>query len=137
MMYINSINPDFRTQLEEIRRHGDWRLFRWIPAGAYRLSIQASGAHSCVPREILRAVEDYDCWDVELFTADARWVTPRTHPEVFADPLWSRYWVYWIPLDMRMPATGLYVPTDVVQTFYDFLVLGPETYREVMITDAS
>lgn len=125
------INQDFRTQLEEVRRRGAWRLFRRIRAGPYWLSIQASGKHRCVPREILRAAEDYDRWEVEVFTADGSWVTPDTHPEVFADPLWRQYWVDWIPSEIRVPATGLYVPTDVVQTFYDFLVLGSELYREV------
>lgn len=137
MMYIN---PDFRLRLEEVRRKGEWRLFRRIPAGPYWLSIQASGRHHCAPREILRAVEDYDRWEavedydrweVEVLTADGSWVTPRTNPEVFADPVWRPYWVYWAPRETRVPATGRYVPTGVVQAFYDYLVLGPELYREV------
>lgn len=76
-------------------------------------------------------MEDYDRWEVEVFTATGSWITPKTHPEVFADPVWTQYWIDWIPSEMRVPASGRYVPTGVVQAFYDFLVLGPELYREV------
>jgi hypothetical protein len=134
MIYIN---PDFRLRLEEVRRRDDWRLFRWIPAGPYWLSIQASGKHHCAPREILRAVEDYDRWEVDVLQEDGSWVTPRTHPYVFVDPMWARYWAYWAPSVATVPATGRNVPTEVVQTFYDFLVLGPELYREMIARGAS
>lgn len=65
------INPDFRTQLEEVRREGQRRSFRRVPAGAYRLSIQASGEHHSEPQSIIPA-EDYDRWEVAVFTAEAR-----------------------------------------------------------------
>lgn len=35
--------------------------------------------------------------------------------------VWRHYWVYWARSQMSVPATGRYVPTEVVQTFYDFL----------------
>jgi hypothetical protein len=60
------------------------------------------------------------------------WVTPETHPEVFMDMVWSQYWV---PSDTGDTATGQYVPTEVVQTLYDFLVLGPDAYHEVSSGD--
>jgi hypothetical protein len=125
------INPDFRTRLEEVRREGQRRIFRRVPAGPYRLSIQASGEHHSQPRQIV-PIEDYDRWEVVVFTAGGAWVIPRTHPEVFADPAWSQYWV---PSDTGDTASGQYVPTEVVQSFYDFLVLGPELYEEMSTDD--
>lgn len=119
-----TINPGFRTQLQEARRRGSRHIFHRIPAGPYRLSIQASGEHYSDPQDISPA-EDYDRWEVAVFAADGAWVTPRTHPEVFTGPLWEQYWV---PSDMGETASGQYVPTEVVQTFYDFLGLGPELY---------
>ena len=121
------INPDFRSRLREVRREGPRRIFRQVPAGAHRLSIQASGEHHCAPQRILPP-EDYDRWEVAVFAADGSWITPQTHPEVFADAPWSQYWV---PSDTGETATGQYVPTEVVQTLYDFLVLGPDAYREM------
>lgn len=59
-------------------------------------------------------------------------MTPRTHPEVFADSTWSQYWV---PSDTGDTASGQYVLTEVVQTFYDFLVLGSELYDELISED--
>jgi hypothetical protein len=120
------ITPDFRTRLEEVRRESSRRVFRRIPAGPYRLSIQASGEHHCAPRKIVPG-EDYDRWEVAVFSADGAWVTPQTHPEVFADRTWSQYWV---PSETGDSASGQYVPTEVVQTFYDFLTLGPDLYRQ-------
>jgi hypothetical protein len=121
------IIPDFRTRLQESRREGQRRTFRRIVAGSYRLSVQASGEHHCEPRRIVPA-EDYERWEVAVFTADGAWATPETHPEVFLDTLWTQYWV---PSDTGDTATGQYVPTEVVQTLYDFLVLGPDAYHEV------
>jgi hypothetical protein len=121
------INPDFRTRLQEARREGQRRSFRRIAAGPYRLSIQASGEHHCEPRKIT-PVEDYERWEVAVFTADGAWVTPETHPEVFAGTVWTQHWV---PSETGDTATGQYVPTEVVQTFYDFLVLGPDVYPEL------
>lgn len=122
------VNPDFRIQLEEVRRDGTRRIFRPLPAGSYRLSIQASVAHHSYPRSLV-PVEDYDRWEVTVYAADGSWVTPRTHPHLFGDQLWSRYWVEDAPGDATI---GQSVPTDIVQTFYDYLVLGPESYRQMI-----
>jgi hypothetical protein len=122
------INPDFRTQLEEVRREDARRTFRPLAAGPYRLSIQASGVHHSYPRSLV-PVEDYDRWEVTVYAADGSWVTPRTHPELFQDEIWSRYWVEDAPGDATI---GQYVPTEIVQTFYDFLLLGPEAYRQMI-----
>ena len=62
-----------------------------------------------------------------MFAADGAWVTPQTHPDVFADPTWGQYWV---SSKTGGTASGQYVPTEVVQTLYDFLVLGPGLYAE-------
>lgn len=121
------INPDFRTELEEIDRDGSRRTFRPLPADRYRLSIQASGGHHSEPKRII-PVEDYDRWEVTVYAADRSWVTPRTHPQLFQGRPWSRYWIEDTPGDATI---GQYVPTEVVQTFYDFLVLGPDLYKEV------
>lgn len=116
----------FRTQIEEVSREGEQRTFRPLPAGAYRLSIQASGAHLSYPQSVV-PVEDYDRWEVTVYGADRSWVTPHTHPQLFGDQIWSRYWAADTPGDATI---GQYVPTEVVQTFYDFLLLGPERYAE-------
>lgn len=120
------ITPDFRTRLQEVRREGQRRMFRRVTAGPFQLSIQASGEHHCAPRAIV-PVEDYERWEVAVFTADGAWVTPHTHPQIFADPTWSQYWV---PSDTGETASGQRVPTEVVQTFYDFLRLGQSRYEE-------
>lgn len=120
------VNPDFRTQLDEVRHEGSRRTFRPLTAGPYRLSIQASEEHLSHPRGLV-PLEDYDQWEVTVYAADGSWVTPRTHPKLFRDQLWSRYWVEDTPGDATI---GQFLPTEVVQTFYDFLVLGPALYEE-------
>jgi hypothetical protein len=125
------INPDFRACLQEVRREGKRRIFRRVPAGAYRISIQASGEHHCAPQRLV-AVEDYDRWEVALFAADGSWVTPQTHPELFSSSPWVQYWV---PSNTGETASGQYVPTEVVQTFFDFLVLGPARYEAASRTE--
>ena len=121
------INPDFRSRLREVRREGAQRTFRPLSAGLYRLSIQASGGHLSEPDGIV-PVEDYDRWEVTVYGTDRSWVTPRTHPQLFEGRPWHHYWVEDTPGDATI---GQYVPTEVVQTFYDFLVLGPDRYDEV------
>lgn len=74
--------PRFPNPPPRERRTGDWRTFRHLPAGDYMLSIQASGEHYCTPQEILRAVEDYDRWEVTILTPAGSRVTPKTHPEL-------------------------------------------------------
>lgn len=125
------VTPDFRTQLDEVRQEGTRRIFRPLTAGRYRLSIQASEQHLSHPRSLI-PLEDYDRWEVTVYAADGSWVTPRTHPRLFQDPLWSRYWIEDTPGDATI---GQFVPTEIVQTFYDLLVLGSTLYEEATGTE--
>ena len=115
------INPDFRTRLRE-RPGGGRERFELLQAGDYRMSIQLPELWFSVPSSFA-ALEDSDCWDVAIYTADGTTATPSTHPLIFQDALWRRYWVG------GLQALG--VPTEVVQTLYDFLVLGSERYRQM------
>jgi hypothetical protein len=117
------INPDFRTQLEESASGDGAGELKLLRAGSYRMSIQFPGGPYPSKHH---ALEDYDRWDVAVFTMDGTPATPRTHPQL-QHVLWRRYWSD----GLRGCETATAVPTEVVQTFYDFLVLGPERYQEM------
>ena len=121
-------NPDFRTRLQEIYRDSTRRTFRPIRAGPYWLSLQPSGGFLPHPTQTI-AVEDYDRWEVTVHKADGACVTPLTHPQLFHDELWRRYWL--LHRSERL-WVGQQIPTEVVQTLYDFLVLGPDHYNCAM-----
>ena len=83
------INPDFRTQLAESASGDGAGELKLLRAGSYRMSIQFPGGpyHSKH-----HALEDYDRWDVAVFTMDGTPATPRTHPQLFQHVPWRRYW---------------------------------------------
>lgn len=117
------INRDFRLLLHQ-RRADEGARFEHLPAGDFRLSIQFP--EGWLPnRSATPALEDADYWEVVLYAADGTEATPSTHPRVFRDELWRRYWI-------RGPRAAR-VPTEVVQTFFDYLVLGPERYEEAIL----
>lgn len=115
------INPDFRTRLRE-RSGDDTERFQLLPAGDCRMSIQFPKAW-LPDLPSTNAPEDCDCWNVAVYTADGTPATPSTHPRIFHDGLWRRYWID----GSGAPS----MPTEVVQTLFDFLVLGPERYDEM------
>jgi hypothetical protein len=43
-----------------------------------------------------------------VFTPDGARVTPKTHPQLFGDPLWGWYWIF---SETGETAGGQYVPT--------------------------
>ena len=115
------INPDFRTRLRE--RAGDEReRFDLLRAGGYWMSVQLPEG-SLLDLRSIRALEDCDRWKVAILAVDGAAATPSTHPRIFQHTLWRRYWID----SLQAPS----VPTEVVQTLYDFLVLGPERYEEM------
>ena len=116
------ITPDFRTMLRE-RTDEEGGRFEQLTAGDFRVSIQSPDAW-LLDRLSTRAPEDCDYWEVTLHGTDGALATPSTHPRLFRDELWRRYWSDG-PQASRMP-------TEVVQTFFDFLVLGPEPYGEAI-----
>lgn len=115
------INPDFRTRLRE-RSDDESERFERLLAGEYWMSIQRDSCYmhlSSTP-----ALEDCDRWKVDIFAADGTAATPRTHPRIFQGRLWRPYWI-----ESRQAPS---LPTEVVQTIYDFLVLGAERYEEMI-----
>ncbi|MEX2374813.1 MAG: hypothetical protein WD942_04395 [Dehalococcoidia bacterium] len=116
------VNPDFRSRLEESFTGANGHAFKSMPAGSYRISIQIPcGRRPRLPPD--RALEDYDRWELAVYTDDGKPATPSTHPHMFQDGLWGQYWT-----DNSIAPS---VPTEVVQTFFDFLVLGPERYQQM------
>ena len=116
-----NINPDFRTRLRD-RPDGENETFELLRAGAHWISIQPPEAW-LMNVTSSRALEDCERWRVAVFQADGTASTPSTHPRIFRDTLWRRYW-------SDTPEAPC-MPTAVVQTLYDFLVLGPERYEEM------
>ena len=114
------INPDFRTRLRQ-RSDDESERFELVLAGAYWMSIQPDSRFMDVSST--RALEDCDRWKVAICTTDGTAATPRTHPRIFQDRLWRPYWI-----ETRQAPS---LPTEVVQTLYDFLVLGAERYEEM------
>ena len=114
------INPDFRTRLRQ-RSDDESERFELVLAGAYWMSIQPDSRFMDVSST--RALEDCDRWKVAICTTDGTAATPRTHPRIFQDSLWRPYWI-----ESRQASS---LPTEVVQTLYDFLVLGAERYEEM------
>ena len=115
------INPDFRTRLRECPgREGE--RFELLPAGDYQMSIQPPDGPT-LDRSPAPALEDREYWKLAIYARDGTAATPSTHPRIFRDRLWRQYWIdrSWVP----------HVPTEVVQTLYDFLVLGPPRYEQV------
>jgi hypothetical protein len=114
------INPDFRTRLRE-RSNAESERFELLLAGAYWMSIQPDSWFMRLSST--RALEDCDRWKVAIHASDGTTATPRTDPRIFRDGLWGQYWIE----SQQAPS----VPTEVVQTLYDFLVLGAERYEEM------
>ena len=115
------INPDFRTRLRQ--RAGSYvERFDLLRAGGYWMSIQLPEERLLDLRSI-RGLEDCDRWRVAILGADGIAATPSTHPRIFQNTLWRRYWID----SLQAPS----VPTEVVQTLYDFLVLGADRYEKM------
>jgi hypothetical protein len=114
------INLDFRTRLRE-RSDDEGERFELLLAGGYWMSIQPDSRFADLSST--HAIEDWDRWRVTIYGRDGTAATPRADPQIFQDRLWRQYW---IPNQQ-----GPSVPTEVVQTLYDFLVLGAERYDEV------
>jgi hypothetical protein len=118
------INPDFRTQLERIGDGGSGPNFKLRTPNHFELSLQPSDDADL---GLGFAPEDCERWDVSLRGADGSAAVPRTHAPLFPESAWRQYWECLPPGDV----TALEVPTEVVQTLLDFLVLGPELYGEM------
>ena len=113
------INPDFRTRLRQ-RSDDESERFELVLAGAYWMSIQPDSRF--IDLSSTQALEDCDRWTVAIYASDGTIATARTDPPIFKDGLWRQYWIE------SQQAPG--VPTEIVQTLYDFLVLGAERYED-------
>lgn len=118
------INPDFRTLLEKVGDDARGRRFQPLTARGFELSIHPSGIADL---GIGFAPEDCERWDVALRAPDRTHATPETHPPLFPESAWRQYWERLPPGDVAASN----VPTEVVQTLLDFLVLGPDLYQEM------
>ena len=115
------INPDFRTRLRE-RPGSDSEQFELLSAGGYWMSIQRPEVW-LLNVSSTRALEGCDRWKVAIYASDGTAATPRTHPRIFQERLRRQYGIE----SQQAPS----VPTEVLQTLYDFLVLGAERYEEM------
>jgi hypothetical protein len=112
---------------EEVREDGS-RRFRPIHAGAFQISVQASTKNASLPPGE-PPIEDVEAWEVAIFTADARAVSPRSHPHLFRDRRWR---VLWKQADHRVGYwSGHYVPTDVLRDLLDCLI-DPDGYTQLL-----
>jgi RNA-binding protein YlmH len=88
-----------------------------IKAGEYEMSIQASYAHYCEPRETLEDLTQYTEMELALFK-NGGWVQPREDEKIKQFP---RY----LELEERYEegdvAVAGYVPVDLLQDLYDYL----------------
>ena len=95
------------------------RAFAPIAAGAYTVSIQASGTHRwCIPKEAAPP-EEVVGWEVFITDARGAAVGPGTHPWLFRRRPWVFHWLNADP-EEEVPV-GRFVPTHVLQQLVDFL----------------
>lgn len=88
-----------------------------IKAGEYEMSIQASYAHYCEPRETLEDLTQYTEMELALFK-NGKWVQPRGDEKIKAFPRYAeleeRY------EEGNVPVAG-WVPVDLLQDLYEYL----------------
>lgn len=121
------LSEDFRRRLVARSVTPRARLFAPLEIGNFVVSIQASAAHACRPRENC-PVEAVEAWEVAIFQAGG-WVTPRSHPELFLEPAWERRW---IAGGAEGAPAGAEVPTEVVQVLLDIMHHGRDHYDAVI-----
>lgn len=95
---------DFREGLQVMEEASGFRMFKAIKLGPFSLSIQASKAHYCSPRET-RPVEEYKTWEIMVSKNGEDWV-PQKDPQ-FAD------------LGENWNELGAFIPTERVQAIYN------------------
>jgi len=88
-----------------------------LKAGDYEMSIQASFAHYCEPRETLEDLSQYTEMELALFK-DGEWVQPRGDEKIKVFPRYAE-------LEERYEegnvAVAGWVPVDLLQDLYDYL----------------
>lgn len=120
------LSEDFRRRLVTRSVTSGARLFAPLEIGDFVISIQASPAHASRPRANCPP-EDVEAWEVAIFQA-AAWVGPGSHPELFLEPEWERYW----RAEREGKPAGTEVPTEVVQVLVDILHHGRDYYDAVI-----
>lgn len=101
----------------EAAQTGSLRCFKSIPAGPYRLSIQASEGHYCSPR-ITCSPKFYDSMEMAIFTRNG-WLSPSRSSVMKAFPRWEELRSYME--SGKNPVFG-YVPIDLIDDLYLYLI---------------
>lgn len=89
-------------------------MFKFLEAGPFHISIQASETHYCIPRETLPDAREYAAFEVAIFEF-GKWIQPL-EDERFA-ALKEELAERWEP--GKPPVVGGYVPADLVQRLYE------------------
>lgn len=107
-------------QFKKMLERCDPVMFHRLELGNFELSVQASRTHYCTPRETLPSAEDYFEFEVGLFE-NGRWVNP-TLDERF-NPVIAYLRKHW---EDGPTGVGAYVPSEIIQTLYEFVQDMPQ-----------
>lgn len=103
----------------EAAQTGSFRCFKSIPAGRYRLSIQASEGHYCSPRKTC-APELYHSMELAIFHR-GRWLQINRSKVLREFPRWDELREMADRFGSRCPVFG-YVPIDLIDDLYLYLI---------------
>jgi hypothetical protein len=88
-----------------------------LKAGEYEMSIQASYAHYCEPRETLEDITQYTEMELAIFKG-GKWVQPRNDEKIKQFPRYEE-------LEERYEEGNVtvagWVPVDLLQDLYEYL----------------
>ncbi|MGG0308330.1 IDEAL domain-containing protein [Priestia megaterium] len=110
---------DFRLLMEVQEQRGDWRIFKSIDLGNYKLSIQASKNAYCSPKKTID-ISDYDDFEIALFDKDWNWMNPKTNSQFDDFKRISELRERW-DSNSSDTSVGAYVERDLIQDFCDYL----------------
>ena len=117
MMVETENSKQSREKMRTMGMPANHRMFKWIEAGDYRMSIQASEYHYCEPRLTLEDLSNYEEMELALFK-NGEWVQPREDEKIKSFP---RYAELEERYEKGNVAVAGYVPVDLLQDLYDYL----------------
>jgi len=100
----------------QVRPESSPEYLKAIPCGKYRLSIQASEYHYCVPRKTLYNMEDYSKMEFAIFNQGG-WFNFRKSRVIRKFPRWEELQQY-----ANNSIVFGYVPVELINEFYLYLI---------------
>lgn len=74
-----------------VRHSNSKSHFQHFEIGEFTVSVQASENHYCAPRFTFSSSDNYDSFEVAVWTRNTTWFRPMSDPR-FASAAWARYW---------------------------------------------